>query len=120
MPASLNDQAILSSDSLFINRVRQAFVAASIAITNESITPSTLPLHQKRANYASAVVSNPTLYAPQWAIAVATDANVIADATAAGSVVLTTGNVAAQQALVTDAHINTAASAMYNSFFTST
>lgn len=119
MAASLNDQAILSADPLFTNRVRQALVAASIAITNEAITAASLPLHQRRAAYAASVVSNPTVFAPQWTIAVATDANVIGDATAAGTVVLTSGNSATQQALVTDAHINTAVSAMFNSFFTS-
>jgi hypothetical protein len=48
--------------------------------------------------------------------AVATDASVIGDATQAGTVALTAGNRAAQSALVTDAHIDTAIASMFNSF----
>jgi hypothetical protein len=47
---------------------------------------------------------------------VANDTNVINDATAAGTVVLTSGNRATQQALVTDAHIDLAIASSFNSF----
>lgn len=115
MAASLNDQAILSGDTLFINRVRESLVAACVAITNEATSTA---FHFKRAAYASAVLNNPTAYQQLFAYGVATDASVISDATQAGTVALTAANVDGQQALVTDAHINNAVSGQFNSFFT--
>jgi len=52
-----------------------------------------------------------------FAMNVANDASVIADATVNGTVVLTTGNVATQAALVTDAHMDTAISGEFNAYF---
>jgi hypothetical protein len=62
-------------------------------------------------------VNAPDAYKVLFANTVATDANVSGDATVAGTVPLTTGNVATQAALVTDAHIDNAISSQFNSFF---
>lgn len=117
MAASLNDQAILAGSTLFKNRVLQSLVASCISITTEAVTVSTLLLHVRRAAFAHTVLNNQTTYQVPVAVAVATDVSVIGDATQAGTVVLTSGNVDAQQALVTDAHINAAISGQFNAFF---
>jgi len=59
----------------------------------------------------------PDTYKSLFAISVANDTSVISDATAAGTVVLTGVNAAAQAALVTDAHLDAAISSQFNSFF---
>src|SRR5205085_5449709 len=117
MAASLSDQDILATNTKFINRVRQSLVATCIAIANEAVTVASLSLHNRRAAYASSVENNPTNFQQIFAYAVATDANVIADATVGGTVALTTANADTQQALVTDAHIAAAISGQFNSFF---
>jgi hypothetical protein len=130
MPASFADQDILSTNTTFQNRVRQGLLTTCTNISAESLVLSANPLpaaaqtaltlHNRRAAYAAAVQGNGDNYKIVWAEAVATDATVISDATQAGTVVLTTANAAAQQALVTDAHISTAISSQFNSFFTPT
>lgn len=114
MATSLNDQAILSADQLFINRVRQSLVATCVAVTTEATTAA---YHYRRAAYATAVLNNPTSFQQIFAYAVAGDSNVIGDATVGGTVPLTAANADTQQALVTDAHINSAISGQFNSFF---
>jgi hypothetical protein len=128
MAASFADQDILSTNTTFQNRVRQALLATCTNISSESLTlvvnpapaaaRTALALHDRRAAYAAAVQGNGDNYKVVWAEAVATDATVIADATTGGTVPLTVGNIAAQQALVTDAHISVAISSQWNSFFT--
>ena len=117
MAASRNDSAILSKDVLFINRVLESLVAACVSIQSEAITAATLSIHNKRAAFCVAVLNNPSAFAQLFAYTVATDANVLGDATAAGTVALTAGNADAQQALVTDAHMDTAVASQFNSFF---
>ena len=120
--ASRNDSAVLSTDTTFENRVRESLVATCFNISSEAITglSGTMPvaLHLKRANYCSLVLAAPDSFKQIFSDAVATDANVLSDATAAGTISLTTGNVAAQAALVTDAHIDTAVSSQFNGFLT--
>ena len=115
MAASRSDQQFLAGDSTFQNRVRQSLVAACIAISSEGWAVPTL--HQQRMRQVVAVMNAPDTYKLMYTIAAATDASVIADATQAGTVVLTIGNATAQAALVTDAHIDNAVSAMFNAFF---
>jgi len=117
MAASLNDQAILATNLLFTNRARQSLVATCVAVTTEAVTTA---YHYRRAQFATTVLNNPTSYQTLFAYAVATDANVISDATVAGTVALSAGNADTQQALVTDAHINNAVSGQFNSFFNPT
>jgi hypothetical protein len=115
MAASRADQAILSSDPTFKNRVRQSMVAACISISNEGWAGG--GIHRQRIDFATKVLGVPDSYKQLFAISVATDASVIADATVGGTVVLTAANVAAQGALVTDAHMDNAVSGQFNSFF---
>ena len=113
MPASRSDSQVLSSDSGFRNRVRSSLIAAAVAITNEGWA---VPFHEQRMRYAVKILNAPDSFAPLFTNSVATDATVLADATQAGTIALTAANVAAQALLVTDAHIDGAVSAQYNSF----
>ena len=115
MAASYSDQQFLAADSAFQNRVRQSLITACEAIKTES--PTTVPFHRERETFLVAVDNNPDSFKVMVSDAVAANAAVISDATAAGTVVLTSGNAAAQAALVTDAHIDAAISADFNSFF---
>jgi len=121
MAASRSDSYVLSTDGTFRNRVRAALQVAATNINGEARTvPANFPAwsvqdyYAKRANLAERINNSPDTYAPLMANLVATDATVLADATAAGTVVLAAGNVAAQAALVTDAHIDTAIAGQFN------
>lgn len=111
--ASHSDSAVLSSDPSFQNRTRESLLAACISIANEGFA---ILNHKKRADFCAAVVLTPESYKVLFADMIATDTNVLADATQAGTVVLTTGNVATQAALVTDAHMDAAVSSEFNTF----
>jgi hypothetical protein len=115
MAASYSDQKFLAADTTFQDRVRQSMIKQSIAIKNES--PTTIPFHRERETFVVAITNQPDIFKLIFTQSVATDATVISDATQAGTVVLTAGNAAAQAALVTDAHIDTAISNNFNSFF---
>ncbi len=99
---SLSDESLLATDPTFISRVRAAMLETALAVSFEA---GTTALHGSRFDIAVAVINNPETYKLAFASLAATDANVISDATAAGTVALTTGNLATQAALVTDAHI---------------
>lgn len=115
MAASRADQAVLASDTTFQNRVRQSMVAACVSISNEGWAGGAI--HKQRTEEATRIINNPDSFKQLFAVSVATDASVIADATAGGTIALTAANVAAQAALVTDAHMDNAVSAEFNSFF---
>lgn len=115
MAASYSDQQFLAADTTFQNRVRQSLIAACLAIKAES--PTTVPFHRERETFLVAVMNQPDLFKVMVTNSVATNANVISDATTNGTVVLTSGNAATQAALVTDAHIDAAISSNFNSFF---
>lgn len=114
MATSRSDMYILSQEATFQNRVRASMIAASISITTEADSVS---YHRERQTYAVAVINSPDTFKLLFANTAATDATVIGAATQAGTVVLTAGNVAAQQALVGDAAIDNAISGQFNSFF---
>lgn len=117
MAASRKDMYILSTDPTFQNRVGAALLSAAISIYNEGWA---VAFHRERASFASQIITQSVGgpdYRIMFANAVATDTSVIADATQAGTVVLTVANVAAQAALVTDAHIDTAIAGQFNAFF---
>jgi hypothetical protein len=114
MAASHNDQYTLGTDPTFQNRVMTSLVAACVSIVNEGWA---VVFHRERAARASAILQAPSNFKGIYAQVVATDPSCIADATVAGTVVLTVGNVAAQAALVTDVHIDNAVSSQFNSFF---
>jgi hypothetical protein len=116
MPASRSDSYILGQSVAFQNRAQQSMVATCIAISSEG---GTVAHHSARLALVHQILANPTQFANyvvMFSSAVATDATVLADATQAGTVVLTTGNVATQSALVTDAHLDSATSGMFNAF----
>lgn len=109
-----SDQQLLAADVTFQNRVRQALMTACTNIKSEAVT---VAFHRERETFLVAVSNQPDLFKGIFANSVATNASVIGDATVAGTVPLTSGNVAAQAALVTDLHIDTAISSNFNSFF---
>ena len=100
---ALQDQVTLAADTAFQGRVKQAIIAAAIAIVNEAISTG---FHSQRVRLAAAIVNAPSTYAPLFAAAVATDTTV---QSSAGSPPV--------QASVTDANINAAVAAVWNSFF---
>lgn len=108
-----SDKFLLAGDPTFIGRVRQSMIAAAISIKNEAVTTS---FHRERETLVVAIMNSPENYKTLFANSVATDANCISDATVAGATALTGANVAAQAALVTDAHIDVAVSSQFNSF----
>lgn len=115
MAASLNDNSVLGANTVFIGRVQSSLLAACVAIFNEANNNR----HVFRVALVHQVMANPTSvlnWATTFAMAVSTDTSVISDATQAGTVVLSGANVLAQQALVTDAHISTAISSMFDAF----
>jgi hypothetical protein len=114
MAVSYNDKQQLSQDATFQNRVKMSLVAACISIHNEGWA---VAFHREREAFASAVMNAPDTFKGNATTAVATDTSCINDATATGTVVLTSANVAAQAALVTDAHIDAAISGQFNTFF---
>lgn len=114
MAASYNDQQLLAADTTLQNRVRQSLVKACISIKNEG---NAVAFHRERETFVVLVMNSSDNYKTIVSQAVATDASVISDATVAGTVTLTSGNAAAQAALVTDAHIDAAISGQFNSFF---
>ena len=114
MAASRSDQNVLSQDAGFIGRVRASMIAISNTVMVEGWT---IAFHRERQTYAVGVLNAPDNYKGLFANVLATDTSIIADATVGGTVPLNSGNVAAQSLLVTDAHIDAAASAFFNSFF---
>lgn len=113
--ASHNDSAVLSTDTTYQNRVQESALALCVQ-TVVSEDPRTVVNHKQRAAFCQLVVSAPATFKVLFAATTATDTTVLADATQAGTVALTTGNVAAQAALVTDAHIDNAVAAEFNTF----
>ena len=109
-----NDKLLLASDVTFQGRVRQSLLAACSAIKNEG---NAVAFHRERETFLIGVMNQPDTYKILFANIVADDTNCINDATVNGTVPLTGGNAATQAALVTDAHIDTAISANFNSFF---
>ena len=117
---SLADQNVLQNNTTFQGRVAASMVAAAIAIAGEAPTAGAggAWLHRVRANLGAQILAGPAAFQLLFAESVATDPSVIGDATVGGTVILTTANVAAQQLLVTDAHINAAVSGQWNAFLT--
>jgi hypothetical protein len=116
MTVSLNDKYQLSQEPTFQNRVQASLVAAAVAIGSEGWN---VVFHRERSTFATQVLLSPngaTNYVALFSNAVATDTNVINDATVNGTVAITSGNKATQAALITDAHIDSAVSGVFNAF----
>ena len=119
MAASFSDAFQLAQDPTFQGRVGAGLFTFAQVVGTEGYT---VAFHRERATFAVNIF-NATLNAQginpfqvQFAHSVATDTSVLADATAAGTVVLTGANVAAQAALVTDTHISNAIASQFNSY----
>lgn len=112
MAASYSDMALLANDATFSGRVGSGLWQQCVNIANEAWSSS----HAGRKQYVTQILNNPAFYKPFFVNVVSVDSTVIADATVGGTVVITSGNVATQGALVTDAHIGTAISAAFNAF----
>lgn len=128
MAASLQDQGILGSEPVFVQRVRSSMLAAAVAISSDGLSTG---INIKRHTLVQNVMTSPDSWKAIFAAAVATDASVGTDALGGlsadgngNSLVQTTtvngvtsGNSASQSLKVTDAHINTAVSSMWNAMF---
>ncbi|SRR6266567_2272116 len=112
MAASYSDMSFLAADNSFIARVGSALWQQCVNISSETWSAT----HAQRKLYVSQILNNPVFYKPLFVNIVSVDTTVIADATVNGTVVLTSGNAAAQGALVTDAHIGNAISGAFNAF----
>lgn len=109
------DKQLLAADLTFQNRVRQSLLAACVLAKLED--PRTVPFHRERETFIAAIVSQPDVYKVLFAIAAVSFTSVINDATVSGGTPLTTGNVAAQAALVQDSNIDLAVTGSFNMFF---
>lgn len=121
MPAGTpqyNDMYVLSQSTAFQNRVQAALVATCVSVSNEGWS---VPFHRERAGFVNSVLASQSSlgsFVVLFSMAAACGATVIADATQSASnyTALTTGNVATQQALVTDTDLANAISSAFNSF----
>jgi hypothetical protein len=112
---TLSDKGLLPTDATFQRRVQASMLTAAINISSDGLTTG---INIKRHAQVASIMTSPTLWMVLFAQAVAAeDATIISQATQSGSVALTTGNLAAQAAMVTDTAINNAVSAVFNSFF---
>ncbi len=110
-----SDQQLLAADVTFQARVRQALLKGCVSIKAED--PNSTPFHREREAFAVSVANNPDAYKTLMSQSISSNSNVINDATVSGATPLTSGNVAAQAALVTDAHIDAAIASNFTSFF---
>lgn len=116
---NLNDQQVLTTDPTFQNRARESSINyCNTVVSTESITAASLHLHIQRVNLCAQIMSSPDTFKTLFADAAAANATVIGDATQAGSVPLTSANVAAQATKVLDTDLNNAVASSLNSFLT--
>ena len=108
-----SDQQLLAGEPTFVNRVRQSMINACVGIANDK----SAAYWRERQAFAVGCMNAPDTYKTIFAQMTASNSAVISDATVAGATPLTSGNVAAQAALVTDAHIDTVITSNFNSFF---
>jgi hypothetical protein len=116
MAASFFDSSQLALDPTFQARVGAGLYTYCQVVATEGWS---VPFHRERASFVNQIftslgTTNP--YIVLFANTVATDASVLADATVAGTVVLTSGNRATQAILVTDTHISNAIASQFNSY----
>lgn len=125
---SLSDIGLLGIDPTFTQRCRTVMIEACINIASDGLSTG---INIKRHAQVAQMMTSPDSWKALVAAAVATDANVGADVISGASADghgnylvqevtvngVTTGNSIDQAAKVTDAHITTAVSSMFNSFF---
>jgi len=115
MAVTHGDRDKLGKNATFQNRTRVSLVATAIAVAAEAISSG---FHSQRRQRAIEILNTPDSFNVAMATAIATDSTVINAATQNGTVILTDASIEAQQALVTDAQIDNAVSAHFNSFIT--
>ncbi|HQR17693.1 MAG TPA: hypothetical protein PK948_04965 [Gemmatimonadales bacterium] len=113
MAASHSDRYLLGIEPAFVHRVRSSLVIYCATVAAEAASAA---YHTVRLQRAVQIINNPDAYMQLYSNAAALDATVIADATQGGTVAITSGNSAAQSALVTDAHLDAAIAAQFNFF----
>ena len=114
MAASRNDSFILGGNTVFVGRVQASMVAACIAIAAEG---NNVVNHHARILLVHQILASPasqTSFATMFALSVAIDSLVLADAAPTGMVL--GANVGTQQALITDAHIDAAVKDQFNAY----
>ncbi len=115
---TFNDMYVLSQCAAYQNRVQASLLQACVNVSSEGWT---VPFHRERQQAVVNYLASPTALAAAvslFANSCATDSTSIGAATAASTnyVALTTSNVAAQQALVTDADISNAIGGQFNAY----
>lgn len=116
--ATTNDQAVLAADVLFENRALESFAGFCVS-TIITENPHSVAYHTERVAFCQTVMgtaTGPSNFKVNIAQVAATNATVIGDATAGGTVALTSGNADAQEALVTDTDLSNAIAASFNIF----
>ena len=121
MSASHSDSYQLSQSPLYQNRVQAALLLylASVESENGAANPWNVAWHRERTSFVNLILSSPISmgnFVNLFAATSSTDAFVLSDATAGGTVPLTAGNRDTQQALVSDTHIDNAIASQFNSF----
>ena len=116
MAASFADSSQLALDPTFSARVGVGLWTYCQVVATEGWS---VPFHRERAGFVTQIFTsiatlNP--YVQLFTNTVSSDTSVLADATQAGTVVLTPANRAAQAALVTDTHISNAVASQFNSY----
>ena len=116
--ANLNDMVTLTTDTVFGGRVFMGMILfCTTVVPSETITGTTVSLHQQRKQYAAQVLNNPNFYKPLFVNAVASNQTVANDATVGGTLVgLTSPAIATAALLCTDTDINNAIAAAFNAF----
>ena len=98
----------LSQDALFKNRIQESLAGMAQFFYLQT------PQVGNRRRLATSVLNSPATYVQPFANYIATDSTVINAATQNQTVAITSGNADAQEALVTDAQINNAVSAVWD------
>jgi hypothetical protein len=114
--ASFSDASQLALDPTFQARVGASLWTYCQVVATEGWT---VAFHRERAAFVNQIFNVTTTtnpYIQLFSNTVASDTNVLADATIGGTVILTVANRTAQAALVTDTHISNAIASQFNSY----
>jgi hypothetical protein len=110
--ASRNDQYVLAQEATFQQRVRSSMIAAAVAIYNEAWSQT----HARRAALAVAIMNTPDSYKALFANTVATDTTCSNAVQASAGTALVSPVSATALAACTDAMIDNAVAAQFNTF----
>jgi hypothetical protein len=117
MATTYNDMYWLSQDPGFQHRVQMAFLDRCFVNSAEGFT---VAFHRERQRFVTQALSSPQALANQVTLvsfSVATDSNVIGDATVGGTVhPIDAATAATAGLLVTDAHLASAIAGQFNQY----